>query len=279
MAFDPRQNLYRGVNAHLQSYAQHNQIGAWKMWHNAYINDIFNDLQPQLPRGYSLGMITSLQISEFNPDTGERIRRRPEPDLTIYGAASRRSLPIQTSDESYLTAILIYQIREFSNLTLVTRIEVLSPTNKPPGGGYIQYVEKRDATLTQQIPLIEIDFLHETQPVPRSVPSYPDRDEQAHAYTIYVSDTRAGLPVGDALIYGFDVDEVLRPVMIPLAGKDAIDFDFFPAYNQTYSRLQLLQDQLDYTEPPLAFETYAPADQERIQARMAAIASEKNSTE
>lgn len=80
---DARRNPYRGVNAHLQSYAQHNTIGAWKMWHNAYINDNFNVLSEQLPPGYEVGMTTSLQISEYHPDTGERIRQ-PEPDVTIY---------------------------------------------------------------------------------------------------------------------------------------------------------------------------------------------------
>ena len=48
------------------------------MWHNAYINDVFNTLSEQLPAGYEVGMTTSLQISEYHPDKvakmGDEIR-------------------------------------------------------------------------------------------------------------------------------------------------------------------------------------------------------------
>ncbi len=283
---DTRVNPYRGVNAHLQSFAQHNSIGAWKMWHNAYINDIFNALSEQLPAGYEVGMTTSLQISEYHPDSGERIRR-PKPDVTIYetGASQPKSFPsfrqgtaptlvlpatetLHVGDELYLTGLMIYRLIEDADLVAVTRIEILSPTNKPPGDGFIQYFEKRDATLAQEMPLIEIDLLHESRPVPRAVPSYPDRHPEAYAYTIYVNDTRLGLQNGTTSAHGFGVNEPFPIVDIPLAGNEFILFDFREPYNTTYARLQLLRHRVDFQQVPLAFETYSPADQKRIQSVM-----------
>lgn len=281
---DGSQNLYRGVNAHLQSFAQHNTIGAWKMWHNAYINDIFNTLSAQLPPGYEVGMTTSLQISEYHPDTGERIRR-PEPDVTIYetGASTRTPLPalvegtvptlvlpaaetLHVDDELYLTGLMIYRLVESGDLVPVTRIEILSPTNKPPGDGFIQYFEKRDATLAQEMPLVEIDLLHESRPVPRNVPSYPDRHPDSHPYSIYVNDTRPGLQDGTTWVYGFGVNEPFPLVPIPLAGDERIQVDFLIPYNTTYARLQLLRHRLDFEQLPVAFETYTASDQQRIRS-------------
>jgi len=259
------------------------------MWHNAYINDIFNTLSEQLPPGYEVGMTTSLQISEYHPDTGERVRR-PEPDVTIYetGKSRQRETPsliegtaptlvlpatetLHIDDELYLTGLTIYRSIEAADLIPVTRIEILSPTNKPPGDGFIQYFEKRDATLAQELPLIEIDLLHESRPVPRGVPSYPDRHPKANAYSIYLNDTRPGLEDGTTWVYGFGVDEPFPIIPIPLSGKEHLLFDFLIPYNITYSRLQLLRHRIDYQQVPLAFETYSALDQARIQSVMESI--------
>ncbi len=256
------------------------------MWHNAYINDIFNALSEQLPAGYEVGITTSLQISEYHPDTGELIRR-PEPDVTIYETSKSRQLEspslidgtaptlvlpatetLHVDDELYLTGLMIYRFLESADLIPVTRIEILSPTNKPPGDGFIQYFEKRDATLAQEMPLIEIDLLHESRPVPRGVPSYPDRHPKSYPYSIYMNDTRPGLQDGTTWVYGFRVNELFPILPIPLSGKEHILFDFLEPYNTTYARLQLLRHRVDFQQVPLAFEAYSPADQERIRLVM-----------
>ena len=286
-----RKNPYNGVNAHVQSLAQNNKSGAWKMWHNAYIDDIARALDLQLPPGYEVGMVTSLQISEYHPDSGDRISR-PEPDVTIYDIeGSARTIKqvahdtanaptlilpairtLRMEDDVYLSGIMIYRIIEESERIPVTRVELLSPTNKPPGDGFIQYAEKRDSTLAQQMPLIEIDFLHELRPVPRNVPSYPDKQPASHPYTFYVTDTRPGLELGETLVYGFDVDDTIPRIKIPLAGIEYLEFDFGQPYNSVYESLSYFRNRVDYAHEPLRFETYTRHDQTRIQARMAIIA-------
>lgn len=199
-----RENQYKCINAHLHSFLQ-NEPGGWKVFHSKHISDLAEALDRELPLGYEVGLTKSLQIVEYHPETGERLRR-PEPDVTIYdialspeyrhsgtGYAPTLVLPvIETleTDEVYLTAIVIRRADDSSG-TPAMRIELLSPTNKPPGDGYLQYREKRNLTIHDGVPLIEIDYLHETRSPIRRVPSYPDRQADSHLYYIAVTDPRA----------------------------------------------------------------------------------------
>jgi hypothetical protein len=295
MAIVLRQNQYKGVNPHLNSHLQ--EADNWIMFHTAHITYISELLDARLPSGYEIGLEKSLQIMEYHPDTGERIRppRRPYPDVTVYeisairradtGVAKETSVLMPTltipaletmwldNDELYLRAVVIYDIRVRDGRRPVTRIELLSPTNKPLGSGFLQYTEKRDATLRQQMPLMEIDYLHETPPVPLHVPSYPDREAKSHPYAIYITDTRPSLEKGLTHVYSFDVDDAIPLVNIPLLGDDVLPFDFGTAYNRTFESMSYFRNHADYAQLPLRFETYAPSDQERIRARMTEVAS------
>jgi hypothetical protein len=288
MAIHLRQNQYRGVNAHLHSALQ-NEPGGWKVFHSSHINDLARAIDALLPPGYEVALEKSLQIVEYHPDTGVKIRRRPEPDVTIYevdpseksSTASFGSTAVPTlilpaietveqAEELYLTSVIVYRTNE-DERTAVTRIELLSPTNKPPGDGYLQYREKRNATLEEGIPLIEIDYLHETPPPIRGVPSYPDREAKSHPYYIAITDTRISLEEGETKVYAFVVDEPIRIVDIPLAGDEILTLDLNPVYNQTYESLSYFSNRVDYEQEPMRFETYSEADQQRIKARMAAV--------
>jgi hypothetical protein len=152
-----RTNQYSGVNAHLNSALQ-NTEGDWEVFHTAHITHIAEVLDQQLPESYKVGLNKSLQIMEFHPDTGER-QRRPKADVTIYNVNPQaKRAPVRTSssgsvptillpaiemigeeDIRYLTAVVIHQIQPDETRVPVTRIELLSPTNKPPGDGYLQY--------------------------------------------------------------------------------------------------------------------------------------------
>src|SRR5262249_12894430 len=83
MPIHRRENQYRGVNAHLQSYFQNK--GGWSSFHTSYITHLAAEINDYLPTAYLVDIEQSLQIREFHPDTGERIRK-PEPDITLYRA-------------------------------------------------------------------------------------------------------------------------------------------------------------------------------------------------
>jgi hypothetical protein len=178
---------------------------------------------------------------------------------------------MDVTEEEYLNAVVIHVAEDNSLGRPVTRIELLSPTNKPPGEGYRQYREKRNATLRSGVSLIEIDYLHQTQSPIWSLPSYPDREAGAQPYNITVNDPRPSLDKGLSKTYAFGVDDPIPIIEIPLAGNDHLVFDLMVVYNETFERTRFYQAVVDYEQPPLALDTYSPVDQERIEARMRMI--------
>jgi hypothetical protein len=252
-------------------------------------------LSPNLPAGYLVDNEQSLQIREYHPDTGERLRR-PEPDLTLYSSqlqslgttASGAALPtltkpvwetIELNEDLYYIAAVIYKIMDNELLGRpVTRIELLSPTNKPPGDGYLQYIEKRYAALKSGLRMVEIDYLHETHSPIKGVPSYPQQPD-SFPYSIVVSDPNPSLKEGLAKIYGFHVDEPIPTVEIPLLGTDSFSVDFNAVYQLTYRTNTAYGHRVDYAELPPRFETYSAADQERIRALMTRVISHQPSIE
>lgn len=120
-----RSNPYQGINAHLHSYLQ--QHGSWKVFHNKHIADIAEALDAMLPTGYEVGLTESLQVVEYHPDTGKRVRHRLEPDVTIFevdksktgsAGAGTNAMPTLTltaqetidyDPELFFTAVVIYQ--------------------------------------------------------------------------------------------------------------------------------------------------------------------------
>jgi hypothetical protein len=175
---------------------------------------------------------------------------------------------LDLDDEAYYTAILIYAVADDESLGRpITRIELLSPTNKD-GDGYLQYREKRGAALRIGVGLVEIDYLHETDSPIKGVPSYRRRQPGSFDYTITVSNPKPSLEVGLAETFGFSVDAVIPPINIPLAGEETLPLDFGAVYNQTFASLSAYSHRVDYEQLPENFQTYSEADQKRIREVM-----------
>lgn len=289
MSVTSKVNQYWGVNAHLHSHLQ-NTAGAWEEFHTAHLVDLARTIETQLPPGYRVRLERSLQIRDYHPDTGEKIYR-PKPDITIIevGSVARTGIPfgsalatptaifpvIETLPEQdeaeYLRSLVIHEMVGGEMGKPVTRIELLSPTNKPPGDGAEQYIAKRDTALRSGLPLVEIDYLHESASPIRSIPSYPNGQAGSYPYTIAVTDPRPSLPDGQAFVYGFRVDDPIPAVAIPLSGEEFLPFDFGVPYHQTFSSLSSFYEAADYEQRPVHFHRYHPVDQERILKRQAAI--------
>ncbi len=275
-----RKNQYQGVNAHLHSHFQ--AQGGWSSFHTNFIAALARDLNAHLPDGFIVDIEQSLQIREIHPDSGDRIRR-PEPDLTIYRTRQGAELTgrsntavtltqaiIDTFDlteDLYYTALVIYRALPDAILgNPVTRIELLSPTNKQ-GDGAIQYREKRYAALKSEVALVEIDFLHETPPVVKGVPPYPTHAD-SHAYNITVSDPSPSFDEGTAQTSAFSVDTPIPAINIPLGWNSSINVDFDRVYNDVYTSLSAYSRRVDYEALPLHFDHYSTTDQARIYQHM-----------
>ncbi len=287
MALYSRKNEYQGVNAHLQSHFQN--VGDWPSFHESYIIDLARELSAILPEGYLVDLEKSFQIKEYHPDTGEKIKR-PAPDITIYShsrsanptlskvtaATASVDIPVIKTlddDDIYLTALKIYTIEDDLLLgTPVVQVEILSPTNKPPGEGYIQYVNKRYAALKSGLVMVEVDYLHESASPLRNVPIYRHHPN-SFPYMIAVSDPRPNLMEGRTLIYGFAVDSPIPVISIPLVGTDRVEVDFGKVYHRTFESLPVYSLRVDYEQLPQNFDSYTEADQTRIRQVMERVSS------
>jgi hypothetical protein len=239
MPIHVRENLYQGVNAHLQSALQ-SQPSRWLGFHDAFILNLTKAVSDLLPPGYH--------------------------------AINRRGL--QTiEDDDYVQAVVIYHQHEPGKIVPIVHVELLVPASKPPGPYHEEYVARRRLLLESGHVLVEIDFLHEQQPNLKSIPSYPDQDPQATPYLIVVIDARPSIDEGLAQVYAFRVDETFPHIKIPLAADLIVQVDFGQVYNLTYESPPYYgKVMVDYAHDPVRIEMYTPADQERIRTRMRLIA-------
>ncbi|MBC7812240.1 MAG: DUF4058 family protein [Burkholderiales bacterium] len=288
MSIYSEQNLYPGINAHVNSFLQ-NEAGGWKNFHSEHIVDIGRTINPQLPSGYFTRSEKSLQIDKFEPETGIDTHELIGPDVTIYQSRSHR-LPKQpapmastkptallplletVSEEDSLTGLVIYRAVEGSATGRpVTRIELLSPANKPGGSHHIQYMVKRLDTLRSGLRLVEIDYLHQTPPIIYMLPRYSGGSPDAYPYMILVDDPRPALEEGTTTLYAFHTDDPLPIIDIPLEGEEIVRVDFGAAYSTTFTNSNFFYTLADYTQDPPAFDRYSEADRERIQKLLADI--------
>lgn len=261
--------------------------GKWNRFHNVHITHLFEYLnQRLLPLGYAAEVEESLQIRRIGESS-----RYPRTDILIRdqhpdrpGCFPRMTQPVgvqvltldsvldleQDAEKPY-TAIRIYQqTDDLEAGQPVAWLELLSPTNKGDGRDAESYLSKRESLLGHQLMFVELDYRHTTRSTFDHLPDYMHQQPGAHPYRIAVIDPRPTVRDGKVALAEFDVDEPLPRLRIPLNGADMIECDFGAVYAETLQRGSYGHD-LDYSQLPTAFETYAPADQSRIFNRLVAV--------
>lgn len=288
MTLTTQHNLYPGVNAHLNSYLQ-DEPGGWESFHSEHIIDIARVLNDILPAGYYVRPEKTLQIREAADPPVKPLRTTP--DVTVYRVstdvvggvaaapeAGTKTLPlIETfSEEDLLTGLVIYQDGEAPGGRAITRIELLSPGNKPPGAHHEQYRLKRRQTLESGLRMIEIDYLHQSRPWIEGLPSYPDGEPDAYPYYVITNDPRPTFERGVSTVYRVAVDTALPTITIPLAGADSVRLDLNLVYRRTFEGNRFYSMVVDYDQSPARFEAYVPEDQIRIQALLQFIRARRS---
>ncbi|MCA9907998.1 MAG: DUF4058 family protein [Anaerolineae bacterium] len=294
MAIHSKTNLYPGVNAHLNSYLQ--EEGAdWESFHASHIEHVREALESILPPNYYAVGERSLQVRGEGFDI--EVVSRTTPDVTIYqeklttqralapeAATPTRTLPLwdlMVAEDDYFTGIVIHHVEE-NRLPgrPVTRIELLSTSNKPPRSHYAQYTMKRFETLRSGIALVEIDYLHESQPVWRRLPSYLRGDVGAFPYMVVTSDPRSAYEEGKGVSqwYGFAVDHPMPRVAIPLVNGETVTLDLGSVYSPTFESSRLYTLVVDYALDPPNFDRYHAQDQTKIRALLAKVRAEHTAT-
>lgn len=286
-----RENQYWGVNAHLHSYFQ--QHTGWAGFHGQHLVDLLRALQSLLPpeSGDVVNNEPSLQISHYNPIDDRLTRSWTKPDIAVFkpGAESipmvnsssqpatpTASLPVAVTmtEAEDIGSIVIYRVEDDEIIAKpVTRIELLSPANKPPRSHYPFYIQKRSETLASGVKLVEIDYLHELRSPVLALPSYPARQANAYPYSILVSDPTPSIREGETDVYSFRVDDPIPAIPVPLAGDEHVTLDLNRVYHTTCAaNIRYGLYTVDYASLPESFDTYDDTDQQRIKARMAAAA-------
>jgi hypothetical protein len=278
-------NAYPGVNAHLNSLLQSPGTAAqpalWATFHSRLITYLCDFLNEVLPDNYVAFSEHSLQ-TRGDDWGGEIVVSRLNPDVTVLQQAPSQAWerapvpqPVLTltieetiDPELRLSAILIRET-EAQNVTgvAVTRIELLSPANKPGGSKYAAYISRRIEALESGLPLIEIDLLHETPSPLRNVPVYPHA-ASSKPYYVALSDPHPGMQQGKVGIFNFHTGEVIPKLPIPLANDETIVFDLNRVYQHTFTAGRWYKF-VDYAQEPVRIETYSPDDQARIRQIMA----------
>lgn len=283
-------NLYKGINIHLNSFLQQ-EPGGWASFHGVHVTHLAEAFDEKLPPGYFTRSEQSLQIGAFDPATSTEQRSRTRPDVMIYRGLGTEpgsvglvevtsptdTLPLIDTlpEQETLNGLVIYQAGEGSSLGRpITRVELLSPANKPGGTHYAQYWTKRLQTLQSGLRLVEIDYLHQSPPVVPVLSDYTRQEDHATPYIILVSDPRPTFEKGVMAFYAFHTDMPLPVINIPLAGADTVKIDFGAVYNHTFESARFFKLVADYTEDPANLSSYSPEDQERIRQQLARIRQE-----
>jgi hypothetical protein len=120
------------------------------------------------------------------------------------------------------------EVRELGTDTVITVIELLSPSNKRPGKGQIVYEEKRQRVLDSASHLVEIDLLrgNGVMPMGGAIANWD--------YRILVSRSQER-PEAD--LYGFMLPEPIPIFPLPLKPEDAeIWVELQPIIQGVYDR-------------------------------------------
>jgi hypothetical protein len=262
-----RKNQYIGINAHLHSLLQANS--KWISFHTRHITHLADALTDQLePMGYVVDVEVSLQVRQ-----AADFLLRPRADVLIYDPLPTRSPPsseMRSARGEWIPLPELFAERDYSEkpyraITIssedsgepVVWIELLSPSNKGDSADAESYRAKRMSLLVGGLVFVEIDYLHETPPTFEGIhtyhplpgrPSFPD----AHPYQIVIADPRPKLEKGRAQKPGFDVDESIPTLDIPLNAEDVLTFDFDAPYQETFEKTRFGK-KIDYAELPLNF--------------------------
>jgi hypothetical protein len=288
-----RENPYPGINAHLNSLLQtpgtDDQPAIWHTFHTQHVANIGEALNAQLPDHYIAFSEQSLQKRTIEDDFGTIEVHRPQPDVTVFQQGTGRTpeaVAIAPTWQARIADVLepvkqprAVVIREVSSQgklgRVVTRIELLSPSNKPFHRHYPAYEARRMEAIDSDVPLIEIDYLHESRSVLLQLPIYPTASN-SHPFSIIVSDPRPNWSEGKVSVYAFDAAEPIARFPVPLANDEQIVFDLTPVYQHTF-RAGRWGNLLDYTTTPERFETYHVNDQQRIRDIMTKVAKPSDS--
>jgi hypothetical protein len=245
-------NPFPGMNPFLEEPA------IWPTVHQGLISLIWMDLNRKLPPGYVANVEERVFLIEpptsRYPDVHvvKQRRTRPHRDAGALATLATEADPAMEIEfplaEFREPFIEIHLARKPGSLIAV--LEVLSPTNKNPGDGRDQYLEKQEELLGSTAHFLEIDLLragHHSVSVPHERVDEVDWD--------YLICLHKGGWRNKYHVWPIPLPKRLPRITVPLAGSDPdVVLDLQSLVNQCYDAGRF-DERLDYhgkCPPPLS---------------------------
>jgi hypothetical protein len=237
----------------MDPYLEHPDF--WPGVHHRLITAISDDLAPRLAPRYYVDVEERTVVAL--PGGGVS---HPRPVVTVVDPGLREAVatyppagPV-TVEVPEVLRLGYLQVRTPGDRRVVTVIEVLSPFNKRPGSGRVDYERKRLLVLARPVHLVEIDLLRAGEPMPLGG-AVPRSD-----YRILVSPWERR-PSAD--LFAFGVNQPIPVIGVPLLpGDDPVTLDVGVLVHSVFDRGQygLRIDYRQEPEPRLSADAAAWAD-------------------
>lgn len=219
----------------------------WTTFHIQLAVEIARQLTPRLlPRYFAFAnqrQVTdtpeevAIEATDVYPDVGV-VEAKPVPMRGVT-ALAEPPIKLRTIVPSMVPHSWV-EIRDQAGRTLVTLIEILSPTNKR-GDGRKEYLHKRNKVLRSSAHLMEIDLLRKGKRVPMTEP-LPSGD-------YFVFSTRANKRP-ESEVWRIALSDSLPTVYVPLREPDPdVPLDLQQAFRTIYDSSPY-GAAIDYSKPP-----------------------------
>lgn len=235
---------FPGVDPYLEG--QH----YWPEFHNKFLNSLQEALADRLPDEYEARLDERVRM--FDRDAHEEALILPDVAVIRFeeGRAGRGGVGSAVLEPETYTTILVEEDREYylkvlhrPDRSLVTEIEVLSPTNKV-GGGRVEYLQKRSAILRQDVHLVELDLLLAGVRLPMRRPLPPGDFYAVVARTEQRVEGRF-----DCEVYSWTLRDPLPTLPVPLRAPDPdVRIDLGAVYETAFERGRYARS-IDYAKP------------------------------
>jgi hypothetical protein len=220
---------FPGMNPYLEN------PDLWAEVHHRLITAMAIALAPALRPRYRVAIEKRVYLSDTSQGLEVGI-----PDLSVLRQSTRGVQPTATLPSASETSILVtlpvpqeiresyLEVREVATATVITVIEVLSPTNKRVGKGRDSYEEKRQDVLQSSTHLVEIDLLRAGKPM-QLLGEIPPSD-----YRILVARQQIR---PRAELYPFNLPQPLPAFPLPLQPNDTEpSVELQPLLHQIYDQ-------------------------------------------
>ena len=214
---------------------------AWESFHAALIDEIGRQLAPKLRPKYMVRVERRIVVDITDAPADVAVAARGFSPVVRGEAVAFEPPRMPATETSARAPQRSVSILDVAQRKLVTAIELLSPTNKRPGGGREVYLERRESFLAGEAHLIEIDLLRRGTPLPMRGVLPPA------SYYAFVS--RAGhRPMTG--VWPISLRGPVPPIPVPLlAGDPDAPLELQAALAAVYDAFGF-DLELDYRRPP-----------------------------